>query len=342
MEIVLGGQLESSYIREITASIFPERLDTQHPYYVSLYRTAPKTVFDRAATFAAISTKALLPTVDWGAGNLNGSDTPSKEQFGLFETSLPNPDLYNEIEVFADALLTANALSDQSYKLVSDVGHLSNELTKYRTFKYSECGPVDAFARDRLVRLLIQLEVSAKTGGHLILTAPDQLLLEEISRFVETNRLPTPVDLPKFDSVFLADEKNIVGAVLNFSPPDALSIVAVRADRTIQKYAQLVGDILSKGASRDSSYLLVRGMREALLKSETARKVETVFEVESWMMKPLHFIPILGHVFSTISILTELGNKWARRKQTVTGWHMLGPKMNEIALKDYLMRMDNV
>ena len=116
----------------------------------------------------------------------------------------------------------------------------------------------------------------------------------------------------------------------------------MRADPTISGYAERVRSLLASESSVETQRELVRAMREALQFSETAKRVDTIFEVESWICKALHYVPKIGPIFSVVEIGLELGRKWIERKKKQSEWFLLGPKMTEVSLKDYLKRTGNL
>jgi hypothetical protein len=83
-------------------------------------------------------------------------------------------------------------------------------------------------------------------------------------------------------------------------------------------------------------------MREALEKSEAARKVDKIFEVEGLLCKPLHYIPGLDAAMTVIEDGLDLGKRWLERDRSRNEWFLLSARMADISLKDYLKRTDNL
>jgi hypothetical protein len=82
-------------------------------------------------------------------------------------------------------------------------------------------------------------------------------------------------------------------------------------------------------------------MREAMGEKEQTHKVRRLFEVGSWALKPLGYIPVLGEIVSLISDLRDLLAKWMERKQSNEEWYLLGPRMQNITVEEYLKRKGN-
>jgi hypothetical protein len=147
-----------------------------------------------------------------------------------------------------------------------------------------------------------------------------------------------PFDLPDLRHEQLVSGERFVAGLLNFSPPDAKSVVAVRGDPLVQKYAERVRQHIS---AADGDAGLLAAMREAMEDRQQTRKVRTVFEVSSWVMKPLSYVPVVGEIISAFSDLRDLLAKWMERRQSSEEWYLLGAKMQDIAVEEYLARMAN-
>lgn len=87
---------------------------------------------------------------------------------------------------------------------------------------------------------------------------------------------------------------------------------------------------------------LVVAMREALEKSDAAHQVDKIFEVESMICKPLHYVPGLDAAMTVIEDGLDLGKKWLERDRSSNEWFLLSAKMADISLKDYLKRTGNL
>jgi hypothetical protein len=72
---------------------------------------------------------------------------------------------------------------------------------------------------------------------------------------------------------------------------------------------------------------LVAAMRDALEQSEAARKVDKIFEVESMICKPLHYVPGLDTAMTIIADGLDLGKRWLQRDRSRNEWFLLSAKM---------------
>ena len=339
MKVVLGGRLENALFRDITSVTSPEHLNTSHPYYISLYRQSGKRHSDRFATFAAISSKILLPVVDW---NVRGHrQAPAPSEWGVFESGC----LFNEwdvdVEIFVGLLLARRVFSHKVYAALKDVGVHDNASDNRRKLEHG-LGTVNGFAFHHLCRLIQQIRVASDLGVHLVLGDEERGAIREIGEIAYHEKLPLPTELPDLRNLETIDGGNLAGGLLNFSPPDPKSIIAVRKDKEVQRYAKAIEPYLVVPSGLHSQRGMVNAMRKALERSEDARKVQTVFEISSWVGHALHYIPVVGHFFGGIQALTEIGQKWATRDQKRQEWFLLGPKMSEISIRDYIRRTGNL
>jgi hypothetical protein len=171
----------------------------------------------------------------------------------------------------------------------------------------------------------------------------ERAVLLEISNFLQKSKLPSPLPFPDLASERQIDGENFAGGLLNFSPPDALSILAVRADPQVARYAARVRPLLARPTSFETQCELVHAMREAQQKSERAKQCSKVFEVTSWVCKPLHYVPGIDIVASAFDDLRDILKKWIERKdERECKWYLIGPRMYDVSLNDYLRRQGNL
>ena len=87
---------------------------------------------------------------------------------------------------------------------------------------------------------------------------------------------------------------------------------------------------------------MLRAMKEAHDQAEAGRRAEKVFEVASWCVKPLHYVPGIGEALTLAEDVKDLVTKWVGREADSKEWYLLGAKMMDIAVNDYLDRKDNL
>jgi hypothetical protein len=60
------------------------------------------------------------------------------------------------------------------------------------------------------------------------------------------------------------------------------------------------------------------------------------------VVKPLHYVPGVDAVLSVAEDLKDLGTKWLERDISQQEWYLMAPKMNDIAIRDFLNRKGNL
>ena len=174
----------------------------------------------------------------------------------------------------------------------------------------------------------------------VVVAEEDIQIIKEIGEFVVKHQLPTPVDIPDLTGMLIEPETFCDG-LLNFCPRDIYSVAAVRSDSTIREYGQKVSSLLGSSPSIEREQGLLSAMVEAYEKGERRVRSDKAFEVASLLVKPLHYVPVLGEVLSVVEDAKDLGLKWMNRNSLSEEWHLVGVRMADIALKDYLNRKAN-
>jgi hypothetical protein len=339
MEVILGGRFENALLRAIQSQLLPDRMAPGHTYYQSLYRYSPTSYFERCGTFAAISEKIVLPQVDWMISPDSGH---SVEEFGISPGGRFN-EWDDEISALSVVLLRARAFSKGTYASLRRVKPLfGNAATApHRWSPVASLGEVDGFAFHHLTRLLLQVRESSRQRP-LVIGDEETAILKEICAFLERTGMPTPMLIPRVESGNFVDAETFAGGLLNFSPPDALSVAAVRADAGVARYARAVRSHLESESKFDSQRGLVLAMREALEESERARKCSRVFEVTNWVCKPFHYIPGIDFAATIFEDARDLLRKWLERDKDDQEWFLIRTKMSDVSLRDYLRRQGNL
>lgn len=340
MKSVLGAGLENAMLRETMVAGGRLDLGSSHPYYMGLYRPVPRVYFERAATFLAIDKNTILPNVDWSSSMGLGGDPIDEEALGIQRAESSMSEWDSDAMTLAALALHLGAFSNQSKRRLSDVPPPSPKPSGWRrpTQVVGSVGKVNSFALHHLCRLIAQVRTACETGSFLILMDEDRHILTELCVFLAENLIPTPFDLPNLAENQLVSGERFVAGLLNFSPPDVRSAISVRGDPAIQRYAEAVRQHISLA---DGDVGLLAAMREAMKVKQQITSARTVFEVSSWVMKPLSYIPVMGSIISAFSDLRDVMAKWMERRQSSEEWYLLGAKMQNIAVEEYLARMGN-
>lgn len=346
MDITFGGKFENALIRAVTVQNNSDRLGTSHPYYRSLHRYVPRSYFDRCSTFIVVATQVDVTAIDWRfkQGLLADQIGITEQQFGVeyADGRLQDRLASGDFEIFAAILLTRGAFSAEVLRSLTTVAGPLEVPPVDRDHRVETVGIVEWYAHHQLMRLLEQIHWTQQSSSRLVLGDEEIAIVQEMCAFVASTRMPAPISLPDLSAWNPINAESFAGGLLNFSPPDALAAAAVRANSEIQSYAAKVRDILSESSSLENKRKLLHAMREALEKDELAQRVQNVFETVSWIAKPLHYIPGVDAMMSVGEDALEIGKKWIDRKKGAEDWFLLGPKMADISLRDYLNRTGNL
>ena len=342
MKIVFAGKFECALVRGIDGIIQPRRNETTHEYYVGLNRQVSKQYSDRCGTFIAIANEVLVPQIDWNypidkkyRGSLTGLD------LGIESTESGGREWDQNTQKLVKHLIGNRALSSHSYSYISKLS-LSNypqepreEITQNLT-RYE-----GAVANHYLNRLFLQLRAAREAAGFTILSEDDIQVLEDIGKYCLSTKLPIPFDIPDLQGRLINPDAFCDG-ILNFSPPDIFSVATVRSDSQIRAYGAKLGSLLAQNSSGDRERQILKAMVEAHKKSSAGERAEKIFEIGSWVVKPLHYVPISGEILSVAEDLKDVAQKWADREISRQQWYLIGVRMADIAIKDYLARKANI
>jgi hypothetical protein len=341
MKVIFGGKFENALVRTIDEVLTPNRNASMHQYYMGLNRRVPKSYSDRCGTFIALAEEVLVPQIDWNFpihtryhGELEGLN------LGIRSTDAGGREWDEDTRAFVKFLMRSDVLSAQSK------AHISILQTSHYPFddrQKIEQNPErigEAVGDHYLNRLFLQLRSAREEGAFLVLAEEDIAILQEVGEFAVAKKLPTPFDLPEVSRVI--EPEAFCNGILNFSSPDIRSVAAVRSDEAIRGYAAKVSAMLKCRTVQESQERALAAMREAYEKTEIGRRVENVFEVGSWLVKPLHYVPIIGEVVGAAEDMKDAFLAWEKRERQKNEWYLLGAKMTDIAIRDYFRRKDNL
>lgn len=342
MKIVFAGKFESALIRSVDEVLIPDRNSRASGYYAGLNRHVSSNYFDRCSTFIAIADRVLVPSVDWNYPiDKKYHGALSDVDLGVESTKAGGGEWDNDTKAFVELALKRKALSPSSRNYISNltVTHLSKSDRAYFNANLKKVrGEV---ARHYLCRLFLQLRAAREETAYLVLSEEDIQIVEEIGNWVAREKLPTPFDLPYLRGLLIEPE-SFGSGLLNFSPPDIRSVSAVRSNNHIRAYAQKINTLLVDRPSEERERKMLAAMVEANEKAEASAHAEKVFEIMSWVVKPLHYVPGVDAVLSVAEDLKDLGTKWLERDVSQQEWYLMAPKMSDIAIRDFLNRKGNL
>jgi len=340
MKAILGGKFESALIRAMDEANRPHFNRITHPYYLGLNRRSDSSFFDRGATFVAIADEIIVPQADWspsaeGPNGVDGKSLGVRYGEGTFKEWDENA------RSFASVLLGARALSSGSLNYISEMD--LTDLSKADREKVNE--KLDdikqSISEQYLCRLFLQIREAGKEGSLIILDERDITLLSEVCDYIRGGGPPPSFSLPELNGQVILGQK-FVGGLLNFSPHDAASVAAIRADKTIQRYAEKVRSFVTSASSLEGERALLDAMRETYDVVRAERKIENVFEVVSWLAKPLHYLPGVDAALSIAEDTKDVASLLIGKEEECREWYLLGARAQQINIEKYLERKKNM
>jgi hypothetical protein len=343
MQIVLGGKFESALVRAIDEEILPQRNRTRHDYYLGLNRHTDPSFLHRVGTFIVLAERTLVPQVDWNYP----IDFPkyakhiSDRDLGVRSTDSGGREWHNDTQLFVSLLLQRRAFSHDSLAYMGELrtAHLAKE--DRNSVEKNLDGLQEKITAHYLNRLMLHIRAAAESSAFLVLSEHEISILEEIGAFLSASKLPTPYDFPDLSGRVIDPGAFCLG-LLNFAPPDVLSLAALREDGQIAKYAEKLVSVLTTPTGLAEEQAAKNALLDARNKSEAARKAENVFEVASWVVKPLHYVPVISNVVGIAEDVKDVLQVWVERKREAHDWYMLGARMTEVAIEEFLARKGNI
>lgn len=342
MRIVLGGKFESAIIRELDEINRPQRNRTTHPYYLGLNRKSERLFFERAATFIAIAEEILMPLADWsdtpeygGPPGLLGSKLGLRTQVGSHN------EWDEDHRSYASVILSRRVLSDDIYKYIStlDLSDLSKE--DRSKVKGNSRNVAKDVAEHYLCRLFLQLRETREQGAILVLDERDILLLSEIRSYILGGGVQPAFEFPDLDAQVILGSK-FAGGLFNFAPHDAASAAAIRDDAVVRRYADRIRSYVAEASTLERERLLLEAMRQSADTIARGHKVQTVFEVISWAVKPLHYMPGVDAFLSAAEDLKDVASKLIEKHADTREWYLLAARATQVNIEEYLQRKRNL
>jgi hypothetical protein len=342
MRVVLAGKFECSIVRSIDAILQPERNASTHPYYVGINRYVSKSYFDRAATFLALADATVVPTIDWNYPiDKRYRGVLADTELGIERDGSDAREWDDDTRKFVRVLLRRRALSAASRAHISMLA-LSHYDPERRAEIEARLGQLsESVAEHYLCRLFLQLNVACQSGAFLVLGEEDIRILNEIGAHLKRTKLAAPFEFPDLSGK-LIDPDRFCDGLLNFNAPDIQSVGAVRAEPEIRRYGLKVSSLLKEAPSSEREHEFLAAMIDAHERSVAGAKAEQIFEIISWVAKPLHYVPGVDVTLTALEDAKDLGMKWLQREVADKEWYLVGARMQDVAIRDYLARKSNV
>lgn len=343
MKIIPAGKYESALVRLVDEMANPRRNATGHPYYLDLNRSVDRTFNDGVGTFVALAEETVVPwQLDWSE---QGGE--ERVDLGVRRSSRQDQDDEDHHHKY-DELLKLN-------KQICDRGILSRNSLEYITSLDLTTYPKDVIEgwHDNLAdnrsdllsaylnRLLNQIYTGSDTPlPYILIAEPDIQILAEIGNAILAGKIVTSLPFPDLHNR-LIEPNAFAHGILNFSPRDIRSVEYVRSDSEVQRYAKQIRALLDQAPTGAEDPAITDALIDAYYRTEAGRKAKTVFEIGTWVIKPLHYLPIVGDVLSIAEDIKDVAQKAAEIKAKQYEWFLIGVRMHTVAIEEYLKRLSN-
>jgi hypothetical protein len=342
MKIIPAGKYESALVRLADEIANPNRNTTGHQYYMDLNRLVGRDFIDGVGTFIALSEQTIVPwELDWSEKN-EGIPVGLNIQRSLS----PNRDEeynrhYDELEKLIKQISSSNILSSSSFEYITslDLHGYSKEIID--SWNTDPDGNRSNLLRSYLRRLLHQIYTTPNfTQSYILMAEPDIQVLAEIGEGILSKRIETNIPFPNLQNRLL-EPNSFAHGVLNFSPRDLQSIDYVRNNKEIRQYSEKIRSILDNAPAGPEDPAIIDALIDAHYRTEAGRKAKTVFEIGTWIVKPLHYLPVIGEVLSVAEDLKDVAQKVAEIEAKKHEWCFIGVRMHTLAIEEYLKRLSD-
>lgn len=346
MKIIPAGKFESALVRLVDEVLNPSRNVTDHRYYMDLNRLVDRGFFEGIGTFIALSQETVVPwELDW----LDLDQLPGGQRIELGVHRARRRDWgseedrkrYDVLKELNDQICKNQVLSRKSLDYIAslDLSTYPEQIIEswHRSNGSYQSDIVSAYVR----RLLNQIYTAHDTiPSYLLIAEEDVQLLAEIGTALSKGELISSLPFPDLRNRLL-DPDTFAHGVLNFSPRDVRAVERVRADSEVQRYAQQIQGLLDQAPAGPDDPGITDAMIDAYYRTEAGRKAKTVFEVGSWVVKPLHYVPVIGQVLTVAEDIKDVAQKVAETKMKQNEWFLIGVRMQQVAIEDYLSRLSD-
>lgn len=256
-----------------------------------------------------------------------GDQAPPTEALGW--KSYQGEEMWKEEWVsFAEVAFDAGAFSGSSLERLRDVPQVADHNDTAEDAR--------AFSVHHLMRLLLQLDAAGKEGALFFLPPGDEAILSQLSAFARSSTHQPPLDLPDLDG-FRNDSEAKSVTLLTFQPADTLSLLPVRSDKAVHKYAEQVMELWGLPDPVERERNALRAMRDVIKADEVRGWAANVFEASSWTLKALGWVgvPLVG----AIGDARDFANVAPEQERKSRNWLLIRTLMNDIYSRLWRPRM---
>lgn len=312
-------------------------------YYVDLNRNVEKEFYDGIWTFISIaSTTSFSSELDWIEPGSQSGERPidlAIHRGQSISLGIDNEDVYSQREKLVDDIIIRNILSNKSKKYITELS-----MDGYSDYEFASMHNEISFKKsilEKYIRRFINSIYSSSLGDcYLIISEAEIEIISDICQSIIDGKIQTDLPFPNLTGK-LIDPNNFAHGILNFSPVDLWSIQRIREDKEIRKYASRIHDILADTPPDKSDHRLTDELIKAHTQTNLTKKINKVFEIGSWVVKPLQYVPVAGQIVTVANDISDIAKKGINKKSQDHKWHLIGVRMKQISIEDYLQRLSN-
>jgi hypothetical protein len=346
MKIIPAGKFESALARLVDEVVQPRRNTTGNSYYMDLNRLVDRSFVDGVGTFVALTEETVVPwELDWV--NLNQVADERRIELGVHRSARRDRNdeednrRYDELRALNEQICKSHILSRRSLEYITslDLAPYPEEVIKdwRKNIRKRRSEILSAYLR----RLLNQIYTAGDiASSYLLIAEPDIQVLAAIGNALVERKLTTNLPFPDLRNRLL-DPDTFAHGVLNFSPKDVRAVEHVRADHEVQQYANRIQGLLDQAPAGPDDPGITDALIDAYYRTKAGQKAKTVFEIATWVVKPLHYVPVAGEVLSVAEDIKDVAQKAAEIKLKREEWFLIGVRMQRLAIEQYLSRLSN-
>jgi hypothetical protein len=297
------------------------RHSLSHPYYQSLYSFEPEKYAVRAAALASLFENIELASADHGY--------PDYKTY-LVGDSYRHPELRIAMS-WQDREWSKEGEEFAKYANVTRLfGDIFEKHPHFRGNKNAQ----EHFLCRLIQQIRLAIRKDATIVGNDFFYSVYQIAAPHVKAFIDdsTGQLPEGLALNLGERTL-----DIVG--LNFSPENFDEFAAVRSSVEISKYATAFREAVVEASSTPNlQSRLIDLMKEAMDSQDVARRAKGVFQTTGSILNVAGFIPIAGTIASVGGVVADAAERGLEKKISLKDWYLIGPKMKDVALKDFLSK----
>jgi hypothetical protein len=187
-----------------------------------------------------------------------------------------------------------------------------------------------------VTRSLLQIRLAARTESTLLGNRFFQLLYSKLAPYIyqlSFDRPPLQSQPPKV----LLSSKLIKASGLAFMPSDLEAFYEIRSSKKIMDYSEDFRAALRESAKfEDCEEKFLELMREAMETEEIATKAASAFQTAGSVSTVLGFFPVIGTAASCVGAWSDATGRASSSRADNASWFLLGPKMQEVAIRSQL------